>query len=96
MVMLPEIWGKTIDSVVTDGADIIILTPAGKRFNQKMAESFSSSTQLHNCLLFPIVINRADADYPCVILSPSLAVNGSLVYFKLVIAICPCTPTHKV
>lgn len=46
MVMLPEVWGKTIDSVVTDGADIIILTPAGKRFNQKMAETFSTSTQL--------------------------------------------------
>ena len=46
MVMLPEVWGKTIDGVITDGADIIILTPAGKRFNQKMAESFSSSSQL--------------------------------------------------
>ena len=34
MVMLPEVWGKSIDSVISDGADIIILTPAGKRFNQ--------------------------------------------------------------
>ena len=46
MVMLPEVWGKTIDSVISDEADVIILTPAGKRFNQKMAESFSSSQQL--------------------------------------------------
>ena len=46
MVMLPEVWGKTIDSVIFDEADVIILTPAGKRFNQKMAESFSSSQQL--------------------------------------------------
>ena len=46
MVMLPEVWAKTIDSLVTDGADLIILTPAGKKFNQKMAQSFSSSTQL--------------------------------------------------
>ena len=46
MVMLPEVWAKSIDSLVTDGADLIILTPAGKKFNQKMAESFSSSTQL--------------------------------------------------
>ena len=46
MVMLPEVWAKTIDSLVTDGADLIILTPAGKKFNQKMAESFSTSSQL--------------------------------------------------
>lgn len=46
MVMLPEVWGKTIDSVLSDGAEIIILTPAGKRFNQKMAENFSSAKQL--------------------------------------------------
>ena len=46
MVMLPEVWAKTIDSVIADGADLIILTPAGKKFNQKMAESFSTSSQL--------------------------------------------------
>ena len=46
MVMLPEVWAQAIDSVIQDGAEIIILTPAGKRFNQKIAASFSSSTQL--------------------------------------------------
>jgi len=46
MVMLPEIWAKTIDPVISDGADLIILTPAGKRFNQEMAESFTTATQL--------------------------------------------------
>jgi len=46
MVMLPEVWGKNIDSIISDGADLIILTPAGKRFNQKMAENFSASKQL--------------------------------------------------
>jgi tRNA (guanine37-N1)-methyltransferase len=46
MVMLPEVWAKTIDGVIADGAEIIILTPAGKRFNQKMAEKFSFSQQL--------------------------------------------------
>ena len=46
MVMLAEVWGKTIDGVLADGADIIILTPAGKRFTQKMAEKFSTSSQL--------------------------------------------------
>ena len=46
MVMLPEVWAQAIDSVIEDGADLIILTPAGKRFNQKIAANFSASTQL--------------------------------------------------
>lgn len=46
MVMLPEVWGRAIDDVIVDGADLIILTPAGKRFNQQMASDFSRSTQL--------------------------------------------------
>ena len=46
MVMLPEVWAQAIDSVIEDGAEIIILTPAGKRFNQKIAAKFSTSTQL--------------------------------------------------
>jgi tRNA (guanine37-N1)-methyltransferase len=46
MVMLPEVWGQSIDSILSDGAEIIILTPAGERFNQKMAQEFSSSQQL--------------------------------------------------
>jgi tRNA (guanine37-N1)-methyltransferase len=46
MVMLPEVWAQAIDSVIEDGADLIILTPAGKRFNQKIAANISASTQL--------------------------------------------------
>jgi len=46
MVMLPEVWAQAIDSVIEDGAELIILTPAGKRFNQKIAAKFSASTQL--------------------------------------------------
>lgn len=46
MVMLPEVWAQAIDSVLEDGADLIILTPAGKRFTQKIAENFSSAQQL--------------------------------------------------
>ena len=46
MVMLPEVWAQAIDSVLQDGADLIILTPAGKRFTQKIAENFSSAQQL--------------------------------------------------
>lgn len=46
MVMLPEVWGLAIDSILQDGADLIILTPAGKRFTQQVAQNFSSSQQL--------------------------------------------------
>lgn len=46
MVMLPEVWAQAIDSILNDGADLIILTPAGKRFTQKVAENFASSQQL--------------------------------------------------
>ena len=46
MVMLPQVWGEAIDSVIADGSEIIILTPAGKTFNQKMAEELSDSSQL--------------------------------------------------
>lgn len=46
MVMLPEVWALAIDEVIEDGADLVILTPAGRRFNQKMAKDFSSSSQL--------------------------------------------------
>ena len=46
MVMLPEVWAQAIDSIIEDGAEIIILTPAGKRFSQKIAASFSSASQL--------------------------------------------------
>ncbi len=46
MVMLPEVWAQAIDSILNDGADLIILTPAGKRFTQQVAENFASSQQL--------------------------------------------------
>ena len=46
MVMLPEVWGKAIDEVLTDNSDIIILTPAGVRFNQKIAANFSKCQHL--------------------------------------------------
>ena len=46
MVMLPEIWGQALDPLLISDVDLIILTPAGKRFNQKMAELFSKSKHL--------------------------------------------------
>jgi tRNA (guanine37-N1)-methyltransferase len=46
MVMKPEPWGEALDQTLTDGCDLIVLTPAGKRFNQRLAEMFSQSPHL--------------------------------------------------
>lgn len=46
MVMMPEIWGQALDPLMVEDTDLIILTPAGKRFDQKMAESFSKAHHL--------------------------------------------------
>jgi len=46
MVMLADVWGKAIDSVIDDGALLIVLTPAGRRFNQEMAEELSHAQHL--------------------------------------------------
>ena len=46
MVMLPESWGRVLDPLMVADTDLIILTPAGKRFNQEMAQSFANSKHL--------------------------------------------------
>lgn len=46
MVMLPEIWGLALDPLMVDESDLIILTPAGKRFDQPMAARFAQSPHL--------------------------------------------------
>ena len=46
MVMLAETWGQALDLLLISDVDLIILTPAGSRFNQKMAEEFSKSKHL--------------------------------------------------
>lgn len=46
MVMMPDVWGKAIDPLITKDSELIILTPAGRRFNQRMAEELSNSKHL--------------------------------------------------
>ena len=46
MVMLPEIWGQALDPLMSQDCDLIILTPAGKRFDQPMATNFSKAQHL--------------------------------------------------
>jgi tRNA (guanine37-N1)-methyltransferase len=48
MVMSPAPWGDAIDQISNDldQVDLIILTPAGKKFDQKMASYFAHRSQL--------------------------------------------------
>ena len=46
MVMMPEVWGQALDPLMDSETDLIILTPAGKRFDQPMAAQFSTSQHL--------------------------------------------------
>ena len=48
MVMSPAPWGDAIDQISNDSdqIDLIILTPAGKKFDQKMASYFAHRKQL--------------------------------------------------
>ena len=34
MVMSPEVWAKAIDPLLSHGSELIILTPAGRKFTQ--------------------------------------------------------------
>jgi tRNA (guanine37-N1)-methyltransferase len=46
MVMVADVWGRAIDGILEDGALLIVLTPAGRRFNQEMAEELSREQHL--------------------------------------------------
>lgn len=49
MVMKPEPWGEAIDATLAttdEQLDLIILTPAGKKFTQRMAEDFAKAEHI--------------------------------------------------
>jgi tRNA (guanine37-N1)-methyltransferase len=46
MVMSPEVWAKAIDPLLSHGSELIILTPAGRKFTQPVAHDFSQSAHL--------------------------------------------------
>ena len=46
MVMKPEIWGQVLDPLMIPDTDLIILTPAGALFNQRMAHELANSSHL--------------------------------------------------
>ena len=46
MVMKAEVWGSALDPLLIQDVDLIVLTPGGKRFNQRMAEAFAQKSHL--------------------------------------------------
>lgn len=50
MVMKPEPWGEALDSVIAESStrsvDLIILTPAGKKFTQRTADEMANKEHL--------------------------------------------------
>lgn len=46
MVMKPEPWGEALDAVTTDDAVVIVPTPSGRRFDQRLAEELSRERHL--------------------------------------------------
>ena len=46
MVMSPEVWAKTLDPLMRENTDLIILTPAGRQFTQPVAQEFSAKSHL--------------------------------------------------
>ena len=64
MVMLPEIWGAALDPLIAEGSDLIILTPAGRRFNQEIAATFSQRKHLvFACGRYEGIDDRVRAHY---------------------------------
>lgn len=46
MVMKPEPWGEVLDELVDDESILVIPTPSGKPFNQKLAQEYSNANHL--------------------------------------------------
>jgi len=46
MVMRPEPWGEALDALATPGARLILLSPAGRTFNQAVAHELAAEAHL--------------------------------------------------
>lgn len=46
MVMKPEPWGEAFDEILEEGSTVIFTTPAGKLFNQEIAQELSGKQKL--------------------------------------------------
>ncbi|GAA2726306.1 tRNA (guanosine(37)-N1)-methyltransferase TrmD [Actinocorallia aurantiaca] len=72
MVMKPEPWGQALDDVLTPGARLVVPTPSGRRFTQKVAGELAASPQLvFACGRYEGIDSRVMAHYS----SPSSGVE---------------------
>ena len=46
MLMKPDVWHDAIESVSTDGARVVLTTPAGEAYTQRKAEAFAACEHL--------------------------------------------------
>ncbi len=46
MVMRPDVWGEALDDLLTDDAELVVPTPSGLPFTQRVAEELSTSRHL--------------------------------------------------
>lgn len=46
MVMRPDVWGAALDDVLTPGATLVVPTPSGESFTQRVAEELAGASQL--------------------------------------------------
>ncbi|MBO9569532.1 MAG: tRNA (guanosine(37)-N1)-methyltransferase TrmD [Cellulomonas iranensis] len=46
MVMRPDVWGRALDDVMTPDAHLLVPSPAGRPFTQRMAEELAGEQQL--------------------------------------------------
>jgi tRNA (guanine37-N1)-methyltransferase len=46
MVMKPEPWGEALDAILTKESTVVLTTPAGKPFNQQVAQELSAKPHL--------------------------------------------------
>ena len=46
MLMKPDVWYDAIESVRTEGARVVLTTPAGERYTQRKAEAFAACEHL--------------------------------------------------
>jgi len=67
MVMSPEPWGASIDQIASDSSkiyDLIVLTPAGKKFDQAMAEKLTQAQRIiFACGRYEGIDHRVTAHY---------------------------------
>jgi tRNA (guanine37-N1)-methyltransferase len=76
MVMRPEPWGEALDDVLTPGARLVVPTPSGRPFTQKVAGELAASSQLvFACGRYEGIDSRVMAHYSSVVRVDELSIG---------------------